>query len=324
MIEVDPADPAFADPTKPIGPIYTAEEARQLGRRRRAGRSGPTATHMRRVVPSPAPKRIFEIRQIRLAARAGLRRHLRRRRRHPDRATSADGTLRRRRGRHRQGPRQRPAGPRHRRRRLRDGDRHRRGATSGFGTPEQRPIARGPPRRAAAPSTATSSPRARCCRRSTAACDFARATGQRRGHRPLADIEGSGRRHGRHPDRHRRRRRRTATDPNGRRRTDMALGVHSEVGKLRRVMVHRPGLEHTRLTPSNAEELLFDDVLWVAPGQAGARRVLRGRCATAASRCFEAETLLAEALASADARDWVDRAHPQRAPGRHRRGGRGP
>ena len=43
----------------------------------------------------------------------------------------------------------------------------------------------------------------------------------------------------------------------------MALGVHSEVGKLRKVMVHRPGLEHTRLTPSNAEELLFDDVLWV-------------------------------------------------------------
>ena len=44
----------------------------------------------------------------------------------------------------------------------------------------------------------------------------------------------------------------------------MALGVHSEVGVLHKVMVHRPGLEHTRLTPSNAEDLLFDDVLWVA------------------------------------------------------------
>ena len=43
----------------------------------------------------------------------------------------------------------------------------------------------------------------------------------------------------------------------------MAFGVHSEVGKLHKVMVHRPGLEHSRLTPSNAEELLFDDVLWV-------------------------------------------------------------
>jgi arginine deiminase len=35
----------------------------------------------------------------------------------------------------------------------------------------------------------------------------------------------------------------------------MALGVHSEVGRLRKVMVHRPGLEHTRLTPSNAGEV---------------------------------------------------------------------
>ena len=48
----------------------------------------------------------------------------------------------------------------------------------------------------------------------------------------------------------------------------MALGVHSEVGKLRKVLIHRPGLEHTRLTPSNAEELLFDDVLWVRKAKA--------------------------------------------------------
>jgi arginine deiminase len=48
----------------------------------------------------------------------------------------------------------------------------------------------------------------------------------------------------------------------------MPLGVHSEVGRLRRVMVHRPGLEHARLTPSNAEELLFDDVIWVARAKA--------------------------------------------------------
>ena len=44
----------------------------------------------------------------------------------------------------------------------------------------------------------------------------------------------------------------------------MPFGVHSEVGRLRKVIVHRPGLEHTRLTPSNAGELLFDDVIWVA------------------------------------------------------------
>ncbi len=40
------------------------------------------------------------------------------------------------------------------------------------------------------------------------------------------------------------------------------FGVHSEVGELRKVIVHRPGLEMRRLTPSNAQELLFDDVIW--------------------------------------------------------------
>src|SRR5262245_1814715 len=43
----------------------------------------------------------------------------------------------------------------------------------------------------------------------------------------------------------------------------MALGVNSEVGRLHQVIVHRPGLELMRLTPSNAAGLLFDDVLWV-------------------------------------------------------------
>src|SRR3954471_23363934 len=39
--------------------------------------------------------------------------------------------------------------------------------------------------------------------------------------------------------------------------------VGSEVGQLRRVLLHRPDLELRRLTPTNCEELLFDDVLWV-------------------------------------------------------------
>ena len=43
--------------------------------------------------------------------------------------------------------------------------------------------------------------------------------------------------------------------------------VHSEVGKLRKVMVHRPELSLRRLTPSNHDELLFDDVLWVERAQ---------------------------------------------------------
>ncbi|HXJ67025.1 MAG TPA: arginine deiminase [Actinomycetota bacterium] len=45
--------------------------------------------------------------------------------------------------------------------------------------------------------------------------------------------------------------------------TTLEPGVHSEVGKLRTVMVHRPDLAHERLTPTNCHDLLFDDVIWV-------------------------------------------------------------
>jgi len=45
------------------------------------------------------------------------------------------------------------------------------------------------------------------------------------------------------------------------------FGVHSEVGRLRQVMVHRPELSLQRLTPSNHDDLLFDDVLWVERAQ---------------------------------------------------------
>ena len=54
-----------------------------------------------------------------------------------------------------------------------------------------------------------------------------------------------------------------ATEPTGTQTGATALGVHSEVGKLRKVMVHRPDLELKRLTPENHDDLLFDDVLWV-------------------------------------------------------------
>jgi arginine deiminase len=84
----------------------------------------------------------------------------------------------------------------------------------------------------------------------------------------------------------------------------MPLGAYSEVGRLRRVMVHRPGLEHTRLTPSNAAELLFDDVLWVSRAKAEHdmfRNVMQER----GVEVFEAEQLLAEALALPEAREWV-------------------
>ncbi|MCW3481420.1 arginine deiminase [Neisseriaceae bacterium JH1-16] len=45
------------------------------------------------------------------------------------------------------------------------------------------------------------------------------------------------------------------------------FGVHSECGKLRTVMVCRPGLAHKRLTPANSQDLLFDDVIWVERAQ---------------------------------------------------------
>jgi len=84
----------------------------------------------------------------------------------------------------------------------------------------------------------------------------------------------------------------------------MPFGVFSEVGRLRKVMVHRPGLEHARLTPSNAAELLFDDVLWVAKAKSehdAFAEVMRGR----GVEVFEAEELLAQALTVPAAREWV-------------------
>src|ERR1700722_16335116 len=44
--------------------------------------------------------------------------------------------------------------------------------------------------------------------------------------------------------------------------------VDSEVGRLRQGILHRPDLELKRLTPDNAADLLFDDVLWVSQAQA--------------------------------------------------------
>lgn len=60
----------------------------------------------------------------------------------------------------------------------------------------------------------------------------------------------------------------------------MGFHVDSEAGRLRRVILHRPGLELKRLTPGNKDALLFDDVLWVRRAQEehdGFADVLRGR-----------------------------------------------
>src|SRR3974390_2161749 len=70
MIEVDPRDPAFGDPTKPIGPQYRAEEAAAL-EAERGWTFRPDGDHLRRVVPSPLPKRIVEYRQVAALLAAG-------------------------------------------------------------------------------------------------------------------------------------------------------------------------------------------------------------------------------------------------------------
>lgn len=70
MTEVDPDDPAFDDPTKFVGPVYDEPTARALAAER-GWTVKPDGPHWRRVVPSPKPVRIFEIRPVDLLLRAG-------------------------------------------------------------------------------------------------------------------------------------------------------------------------------------------------------------------------------------------------------------
>jgi carbamate kinase len=70
MIEVDGTDPAFDDPTKPIGPIYTAEEADRL-RQEKNWTFKLDGDSYRRVVPSPLPRRIFGVPMIEMLLENG-------------------------------------------------------------------------------------------------------------------------------------------------------------------------------------------------------------------------------------------------------------
>ncbi|MDJ0971780.1 MAG: arginine deiminase [Kiloniellales bacterium] len=82
------------------------------------------------------------------------------------------------------------------------------------------------------------------------------------------------------------------------------LGVHSEVGKLRKVIVHRPGLAIARLTPSNCHDLLFDDVLWVKQ----ARQEHLAFCDEMRHRGIEVylfRELLEETMKDPAAREWL-------------------
>jgi arginine deiminase len=80
--------------------------------------------------------------------------------------------------------------------------------------------------------------------------------------------------------------------------------VGSEVGRLRQVILHRPDLELKRLTPDNAADLLFDDMLWVAEAQAehdSFADALRHR----GVRVHYYADLLADTLKIGEARDYV-------------------
>jgi arginine deiminase len=77
------------------------------------------------------------------------------------------------------------------------------------------------------------------------------------------------------------------------------FGVHSEAGTLRKVMVHRPELSLQRLTPSNHDELLFDDVLWVERAQFEHDRFVE-KMREHGVEVFLFRDLLSEALAASD------------------------
>ncbi|WP_425953689.1 arginine deiminase [Xylanimonas sp. McL0601] len=81
-------------------------------------------------------------------------------------------------------------------------------------------------------------------------------------------------------------------------------GVYSEVGKLTKVLVCRPGLAHERLTPTNNDDLLFDDLLWVENAQRDHLAFvheLQGRGVDV----VELHDVLAETLAVPGATEWL-------------------
>ncbi|UNX56355.1 arginine deiminase [Georgenia sp. TF02-10] len=80
--------------------------------------------------------------------------------------------------------------------------------------------------------------------------------------------------------------------------------VGSEVGPLRQVIVHRPGLELLRLTPQNMKDLLFDDLLWVGRAQEE-HDVLVELLTDAGAEVLQLTDLLTETLAVPAARDFV-------------------
>ncbi|MGV9709715.1 arginine deiminase [Gordonia sp. NPDC003424] len=83
-----------------------------------------------------------------------------------------------------------------------------------------------------------------------------------------------------------------------------AYGVHSEVGRLHKVLVCAPGLAHERLTPTNADDLLFDDVLWVQNAKRDHFDFMT-KMRDRGVDVVELHNVLAETMGNPEARTWL-------------------
>ncbi|HEX6328247.1 MAG TPA: arginine deiminase [Jiangellaceae bacterium] len=83
-----------------------------------------------------------------------------------------------------------------------------------------------------------------------------------------------------------------------------AYGVHSEVGRLRKVLVCAPALAHRRLTPTNADDLLFDDVMWVENAQRDHADFVN-KMTSRGVEVVELHDVLAQTVAILEARSWL-------------------
>ena len=81
-------------------------------------------------------------------------------------------------------------------------------------------------------------------------------------------------------------------------------GLFSEVGRLRKVLVCRPGLAQKRLTPANCHELLFDDVLWVSQARSD-HDAFTSAMIERGVEVLEMHDLLAATMADHSARSWL-------------------
>lgn len=86
--------------------------------------------------------------------------------------------------------------------------------------------------------------------------------------------------------------------------TESKVGVWSEIGKLRRVLVCQPDLAHQRLTPDNSAELLFDDVIWLAQARRDHFDFV-SKMHDRGVQVLDLQECLGDVLADQTARSWV-------------------